>query len=150
MHLNPHVMVAKRWVTYKEFVVQSLKLVRRTFLLITSGSEIYNVQFLSTHTVILKQAFWWGWEICWIKVFGHRNSNHLVFQMGFVKSIPILPKLWKFMKSWKKNWWKIEIERVEKSGKKVTSVLFFFLSWNKYFTEAEGYHIYINLKVFKN
>lgn len=50
-------MVAKRWVTYKEFVVQSLKLVRRTFLLITSGSEIYNVQFLSTHTVTLKQAF---------------------------------------------------------------------------------------------
>ena len=50
MHLNPHVMVAKRWVTYKEFVVQRLKLVRRTFLLITSGSEIYNVQFLSTHS----------------------------------------------------------------------------------------------------
>ena len=52
------------------------------------------------------------------------------------------------MKSWKKTDEKIEIESVEKSGKKVTSVVFFFLSWNKYFTEAEGYHIYINLKVF--
>ena len=109
MLLNPHVMVAKRWVSYKEFVVQSLKLVRRTFLLITSGSEIYNVQFLSTHTVILKQAFWWDWEICWIKVFGHRNSNHLVFQMGFVKSIPILPigNLEVLKKKLMKNWdWK--------------------------------------------
>ena len=70
------------------------------------------------------------------------------FSDGVCKEYTHFSKIVEIYEVLKKNWWKIEIERVEKSGKKVTSVLFFFLSWNKYFIEAEGYQFYINLKVF--